>query len=49
MFHDIFSRYDMFHDMFVYQSGLRRAQGTQKWINNRYFSRYDMFHDMFVY
>jgi len=30
----------MFYDMFVHYSGLRRVQGTQKWIIH------DMFHGM---
>ena len=32
-------------DMLVYQSGLRRVQGTK----NEALALHDMFHDMFVY
>ena len=44
----------MFHDMFVRQSGLRRAQGTKNEILSREGRADpelgpDMFHDMFVH
>ena len=28
----VYQKYAMFHDTFVHQSGLKRAQGTQKWM-----------------